>query len=398
MSIVLVFLIVENFKIYEHHINFCFSFSTVMSNPQSSYLVRDVLEKDKLNGSNPPEHLEDLEKKKTFKISSSGIYVIEVNVTTSGSTPWVLDTGCGVHICVNVHGLNNSRTLEEGQVDLRVANGAKVSTLAVGTYSLSLPSGMVLELKNCYYVPAINKNIISVSCLDMKGFHFSIKNKCCSFDQDDMFYGSAPLENGLYVLNQSMPIYNIRTKRFKSNDLNLTFLWHCRLGHINEKRIQKLHSDGLLNSFDYESYETCESCLLGKMTKAPFTGHSERAIDLLGLIHTDVCGPMSTSARGNYQYFITFTDDFSRYGYVYLMKHKSESFEKFKEFQNEVQNQLGKSIKALRSDRGGEYLSQVFSDHLRECGIVSQLTPPGTPQWNGVSERRIKLYWIWFDQ
>ncbi|KAG7572396.1 Integrase catalytic core [Arabidopsis suecica] len=359
-----------------------------MSNPQSSYSFRDVLEKEKLNGSNPLENLEDLEEKKTFKVSSSGIYVIEVNVTTSGSTPWVLDTGCGAHICVNVHGLNNSRTLEEGQVDLRVANGAKVSALAVGTYSLSLPSGMVLELKNCYYVPAINKNIISVSCLDMEGFNFSIKNKCCSFDRDDMFYGSAPLENGLYVLNQSMPVYNIRTKRFKSNDLNPTFLWHCRLGHINEKRIQKLHSDGLLNSFDYESYETCESCLLGKMTKAPFTGHSERASDLLGLIHTDVCGPMSTSARGNYQYLITFTDEFSRYGYVYLMKHKSESFEKFKEFQNEVQNQLGKSIKALRSDRGGEYLSQAFSDHLRECGIVSQLTPPGTPQWNGVSERR----------
>ena len=93
-------------------------------------------------------------------------------------------------------------------------------------------------------------------------------------------------------------------------------------------------------------------------------------------------------ARGGYQYFITFTDDFSRYGYVYLMRHKSESFEKFKEFKNEVQNQLGKSIKTLRSDRGGEYLSQEFGDHLKECGIVSQLTPPGTPQWNGVSERR----------
>ena len=60
----------------------------------------------------------------------------------------------------------------------------------------------------------------------------------------------------------------------------------------------------------------------------------------------------------------------------------------FKSFQNEVQNQLGKTIKALRSDRGGEYLSQEFDDHLRTCGIISQLTPPGTPQWNGVSERR----------
>jgi hypothetical protein len=88
----------------------------------------------------------------------------------------------------------------------------------------------------------------------------------------------------------------------------------------------------LLNSFDFESFDTCESCLLGKLTKAPFTGQSERASDLLGLVHTDVCGLMSYVARGGFQYFITFIDDFSRYGHIYLMRHKSESFEKFKEF------------------------------------------------------------------
>jgi len=96
--------------------------------------------------------------------------------------------------------------------------------------------------------------------------------------------------------------------------------------------MKRLHDDGLLTSFDFESYETCESCLLGKMTKASFIGFPERASDLLELVHTDVCGPMSTTARGGFQYFITFTDDFSRYEYVYLMKHKSETFEKFKEF------------------------------------------------------------------
>jgi hypothetical protein len=83
------------------------------------------------------------------------------------------------------------------------------------------------------------------------------------------------------------------------------------------------------------------------MTKMPFSGFPERASDLLELIHTDVCGPMSTTARGGYQYFITFTDDLSRYGYVYLMKHKSETFEKFKEFQSDVENQRGKKIKTL---------------------------------------------------
>jgi hypothetical protein len=70
------------------------------------------------------------------------------------------------------------------------------------------------------------------------------------------------------------------------------------------------------------------------------------------------------------------------------MRHKSESFEKFKQFQNEVQNQLGKTIKFLRSDCRGEYLSLEFSDHLKQCRIVPQLTPSGTPQWNGMPERR----------
>jgi hypothetical protein len=61
------------------------------------------------------------------------------------------------------------------------------------------------------------------------------------------------------------------------------------------------------------------------------------------------------------------------------MRHKYESFEKFKEFYNEVQNQLGKTIKFLRSNRGGEYLSLEFSDHLKQCGIIPQLTLPRIP-------------------
>ena len=96
---------------------------------------------------------------------------------------------------------------------------------------------------------------------------------------------------------------------------------------------------------------------------------------------------MSVEARGGYIYFLTFTDDWSRYGYIYLMKHKSETFEKFKEFQSDVENHHKKKIKFVRSDGGDKYLSYDFGLHLKQCGIVSQLTPPGTPQRNGVSER-----------
>ncbi|KAK8593781.1 hypothetical protein V6N12_045855 [Hibiscus sabdariffa] len=335
---------------------------------------------------NCPIYLEDVKKAKAVGASVSGIYVIDVHVSTSSS--WVLDTGCGSHICTSVQGLHTRRTLAKGDVDLRVGNGARVAALAVGTYVLPLPSGLNLNLENCYFVPSLTKNIISVSCLDKIGFEIIIKNNSCSFFYNNLFYGSAQLINGLYILNQENMIFNINTKKLKTNDSNQTYLWHCRLGQISERRISKLHRDGLLDPFVFGQLDVCESCLLGKMTKAPFSGKGERASDLLGLIHSDVCGPMNTQARGGYQYFITFTDDFSRYGYIYLMRHKSEALEKFKEFKNEVQNQHGKSIKALRSDRGGEYLSQDFDELLKECGIVSQLTPPGTPQWNGVSERR----------
>ncbi|GKB34440.1 retrotransposon protein, putative, ty1-copia subclass [Tanacetum coccineum] len=167
-----------------------------------------------------------------------------------------------------------------------------------------------------------------------------------------------------------------------------TYLWHCRLTHINKKRIKQLQQDGLLKSMDDESYDKCESCLSGKMTKKPFSHSNERAKDLLGIIHTDVCGPLRHVSRQGASYFINFTDDYSRYGYVYLLKHKHEFFETFKVFKNEVENQIGKTIKAIRSDRGGEYISQEFKDYLKANGIVQQLTPPYTPQHNGVSERR----------
>ncbi|KAJ9539037.1 hypothetical protein OSB04_031770 [Centaurea solstitialis] len=265
--------------------------------------------------------------------------------------------GSGNHICNHLQGFTRRKTLRKDRSNLRVGEGTPLIAEAVGSYSLSLPSGLVLELDN--------------------------------FFKDNTFYFKATPVNGLFTVNlqdNSSEIYHI-SKRSKDIE-DQTYLWHCRLGHINKKRVELLLKGGFLGNFDYKPFDNCESCLSGKMTKQPFNNENERATDLLEIIHTDVCGPFSHVARGGYRYFITFTDDFSRYGYVYLMRHKSETFEKFKEYQNEVQNLLDKRIKFLRSDRGGEYLSDEFDNHLMECGIVSQLTPPYTPKMNGVSERR----------
>ena len=155
-------------------------------------------------------------------------------------------------------------------------------------------------------------------------------------------------ENGLLDLDRSdTHIHDIDAKRCKFNNDSATYLWHCRLGHIGVKRMKKLHTDGILESLDYESLDVCEPCLMGKMTKMPFSGTMERATDLLEIIHTDVCGPVNIEARSRYHYFLTFTDDLSRYGDIYLMKHKSEIIERFKEFQSEVENHRDKKIKFL---------------------------------------------------
>ena len=108
----------------------------------------------------------------------------------------------------------------------------------------------------------------------------------------------------------------------------------------------------------------CESCLEGKMTKRPFKAKGYHATKPLELVHTDVDGPMRVQARGGCEYFVTFIDDYSRYGFVYLMRQKSETFDKFREYKAEEKKQLGVHIKQLRYDRGGEYLSGEFKFYL----------------------------------
>ncbi|KAJ9561425.1 hypothetical protein OSB04_006585 [Centaurea solstitialis] len=145
--------------------------------------------------------------------------------------------------------------------------------------------------------------------------------------------------------------------------------------HIQELEVSPGSYDQLLNN----SYKCCRLKVAQIFDRVANIGRDPRLRLLLGI--------KSTTKDGNL-YYVTFIDDYSRYGYVYLIKHKSDTFEKFKEFKHEVENQLGRKIKILHSDRGGEYLSLEFNGYLKECGIVSQLSPPRTPQHNGVAERR----------
>ncbi|KAL0453698.1 UNVERIFIED_CONTAM: hypothetical protein Slati_1347900 [Sesamum latifolium] len=174
---------------------------------------------------------------------------------------------------------------------------------------------------------------------------------------------------GLYILQQS----NLMTAqhRRKVNNHENAQVWHATLGHISKDRIKKLVDSKSLEVDDLDNLPTCESYLKGKLTKKPFVGQSAISNSLLDLVHTDVYRPLNTPARGGYSYFITFTDDHSRYGYVYLMRYKSEAFGRFKEYRLEVKIKLATN-QGPSSDRDRDYLSGEFINSLKENGILSQ--------------------------
>jgi hypothetical protein len=114
----------------------------------------------------------------------------------------------------------------------------------------------------------------------------------------------------------------------------------------------------------------------------------ERNLAPLELIHSDLCEMNGVLTKGEKRYFMTLIDDATRFCYVYLLRTKDEALDYFKIYKAEVENQLERKIKRLRSDRGGEYFPKVFDEFCQEHGVIHERTPPYSPQSNGVAERK----------
>jgi transposase InsO family protein len=138
--------------------------------------------------------------------------------------------------------------------------------------------------------------------------------------------------------------------------------------------------------FSTEHQEVCKGCALGKYTKTAFPSSDSRVASILDLIHFDVCGPMSYVSLSEYGYYVTFIDEFSRKSWIFFLKTKGHVFKRFQEFKALVDNQIGKKIKVLRLDNGGEYTSNDLNDFCAREGIKRELTVPYNLQQNGVAD------------
>ena len=113
----------------------------------------------------------------------------------------------------------------------------------------------------------------------------------------------------------------------------------------------------------------------------------ERALEPLGLVHSDVCGRVNPPTLGQAEYFVMFVDDKTHYVWVYMVKHKHQVFQKFMKWKCLVEKLSGYQLKKLRTDNGGEYTSTEFESYLKKEGIEHHYTNPKTPEQNRVSER-----------
>ena len=151
--------------------------------------------------------------------------------------------------------------------------------------------------------------------------------------------------------------------------------------------MKKMVELSLIPKLSLENHGKCESCVESKTTKKSCKS-VERESNLLSLIHNDLGNLKNTMTRGGKRFYITFIDDYSRYTRVYLLRNKDEARDVFIKYINEVENQLSKKIKRLRTDRGGEYESNPFNSFYEDHGIVHKTTSPYSPESNGVAERK----------
>ena len=140
------------------------------------------------------------------------------------------------------------------------------------------------------------------------------------------------------------------------------------MGHLRQSKIEQIIKLDLIPNLTNVELSPCEHCLIEKMTKKLFSVEY-KSQELLELVHSDICGPLSTKTYNNKEYFITFIDDYSKFAYVYLISAKLEVFDYFRKYRIEVEMQLGRNVKVLRTDRGGEYNSKEFESYCQELKL-----------------------------
>ncbi|KAK2452730.1 hypothetical protein QL285_000498 [Trifolium repens] len=299
---------------------------------------------------------------------------------------WFIDSGCSNHMIGNKAWFFNFDPNFRDSV--RLGDDSKMSVLGKGNIKLKI-NNLVHTITSVFYVPGLKTNLLSLGQIQQKGISLFFKDNLCKVYHKDkgFLFSTVMTNNRMYKVSASViiPMCLAMSKQ------ESTALWHGRYGHLSFNRLNDLSKKQMVKGLPEfsDNNENCVSCLTGKQQRESIPKQSKwRASKKLELVHTDICGPLTPQSNAGSRYFMTFTDDFSRKTWVYVLKDKASALDSFKSFKVLVEKEAGCSILCLRSDRGGEYTSNTFNEFCRTEGIKRQLTTAYTPQQNGVSERK----------
>jgi hypothetical protein len=291
---------------------------------------------------------------------------------------WIIDIGSSRHMPGDQARLSN---INEKKTSYKVEIGDKITypVEVYGQASVKLKIGNNVHLRNVLYVHGLERNLVSISCLEYKGNIIAFMDgKVLSWHKD------SNIENARVIGNHEGNLYRLLEENEESlvhDEVNPNELWHRRYAHINYQALPFLKRmvEGI-PELQSTHEGICKGCALGKNIKKPFPSNNNRSKEILDLIHSDVCGPMLVKYLGGSIYYVTFIDEYSRNTWLYLLKTKDEVFIKFQEFKEEIENLTNKKIKILRIDNVGEYTSKEFVAFYKSVGIRMELTVPHNPQ------------------
>src|SRR6476469_2230984 len=148
-------------------------------------------------------------------------------------------------------------------------------------------------------------------------------------------------------------------------------LWHQRFGHLGYMGLAQLVKNQMVagihvgaDAFEQAGKEVCQPCVQAKQVRLPFPTSISTTMKPMELVHMDVCGPMPVQSPGGSRYFATFLDDYSKFSAVVPVNNKSDVPEVVKRTIKQLETQTGHQLKAVRTDRGGEYLNHSLLSYF----------------------------------
>ncbi|PLW33837.1 hypothetical protein PCASD_15872 [Puccinia coronata f. sp. avenae] len=296
----------------------------------------------------------------------------------------ILDSGASQHMFNRWEYFINSKPTNVYIVTGAGKDATDMIATRQGTVRLCMSDSTTITLKNALYVQSLATNLISFVQL--------IKDKAEIVNHE----GKMTVKlNGHHVLNirTDNNLLQLRDVMAPSQVALVTItkpcqedlLWHRRFGHTSAARIKVIL--GSKAPSENKTTPMCTVCMQGKMTKLPFSGKFSPTYQSLEVIHGNLVGPISPSRNSGFQYFLTIVNQHTGYIHVTLLKGKSNATAAIVKYKTHFEKQTGNKIKKLVTDGGGEFCNGSPHEILKSKGIQHNISPPYTPQHNGIAER-----------